>query len=186
MTNKYCVNKKSANINIYASVNDLLEGIKAPCEVRVLTINGWFVNPYISRRPDDSCNIRNWDGFSLEDENFNSNYQFIKLYDVPDCGSATYQISKDGNAPGGNIFFAIFPNGFSYEPWKQRVIVIDADNKEIFRKDYPLSDEIKFKVECIDGCPDGFLELKTDRYPGYCCVKCDDLKNQINRMIKKL
>lgn len=39
---------------------------------------------------------------------------------------------------------------------------------------------ITYKVECIkDKCPEGFMKCKRDAYPGYCCIPCNEIKNEI-------
>lgn len=37
---------------------------------------------------------------------------------------------------------------------------------------------IEFKVQC-GNCPDDSIECKTSGYPGYCCIPCNELKNEI-------
>ncbi|BAT56381.1 hypothetical protein NOS3756_53860 [Nostoc sp. NIES-3756] len=37
---------------------------------------------------------------------------------------------------------------------------------------------INYQVAC-GNCPDGYIECKTDSYPGYCCIPCSELRNGI-------
>lgn len=186
MSSKYCTGKASGKVTIFEASPEVIDNIKAPFQVITKVIKGWFVNAYTARRPDQECNLSNWDGYYLDDENPNSQYYFHAISGVNNCGTRNYAVAEVSRGVFGFSMVGIIPNGFSYEPWKQMLIIIDADNREVFKKEYPLSEQIKFKAECIDGCPKGFLHLKTNRYPGYCCVKCADTTGKINKMIQKL
>lgn len=37
---------------------------------------------------------------------------------------------------------------------------------------------VDFEVQC-GNCPDGYIECQTSTYPGYCCISCDEVKNEI-------
>lgn len=43
----------------------------------------------------------------------------------------------------------------------------------------------KFTVDCGD-CPEGYLKCNTPNYPGYCCIPCDEIKDEIKGLIQKI
>lgn len=184
---KQCIGKVSGEV----IVNDVpvakFEGIKAPFTVKRTNLKSWQVNAYSSYRPDNNCQRQMWDSYLLNDSNPKSVWTFNKEYDVNDCPTktATYRISNQFGQSDGNIFYAIIPSGFSFVPWKCRVEILDADNNEVFAKDYPYGQCPKVQVKCAE-CPTGFMKLKINRYPGYCCVNCQELKNKISNMGRKL
>lgn len=44
---------------------------------------------------------------------------------------------------------------------------------------------ITYTVDC-GNCPDGYLKLKTDSYPGYCCLPCKQTAQQIQNIANKI
>ncbi|BAZ66274.1 hypothetical protein NIES4106_53530 [Fischerella sp. NIES-4106] len=44
---------------------------------------------------------------------------------------------------------------------------------------------IDYDVIC-GNCPTGYIECKTNRYPGYCCTKCSDIASKINNLVPKV
>ncbi|QSJ18747.1 hypothetical protein JYQ62_08300 [Nostoc sp. UHCC 0702] len=36
-----------------------------------------------------------------------------------------------------------------------------------------------YKVSCDDDCPDGYMRCECPGYPGYCCIPCHEIRNEI-------
>jgi hypothetical protein len=183
---KQCIGKVSGEVIINDVPVAKFEGIKAPFTVKRTNLKSWQVNVYSSYRPDNNCQRQQWDSFLLNDSNPESAWFFDKQYDVNDCSvkTATYRARNQFGGDAGNIFYAIIPAGFSFVPWKCRVEIIDADNNQIFAKDYPYGQCPKVKVKCAE-CPAGKHQVKINRYPGYCCLDCQSLDNQIRKIVRK-
>ncbi|AKG21489.1 hypothetical protein [Calothrix sp. 336/3] len=184
---KECIGKTSGKIIINEPISIVLENIKAPFEITRENLKSWQVNQYVSYRPDNNCQVQAWDKFLLNDSNPYSIWTFNKQYDVTECTTqtATYRISNQFGQSDGNIFFAIIPNGFSFVPWKCQIKVIDGDGNQVFFKDYDYGKCPSIKVNCA-GCPSGQIELKTNQYPGYCCLSCSEIKSEIKNMASSL
>lgn len=56
------------------------------------------------------------------------------------------------------------------------VLKISYEGNQIYSDsgDCPLN----FVVAC-GNCPNGYIECKTDAYPGYCCIPCNEIRNGI-------
>lgn len=179
-----CEGQKSGKVIIISS-GEVIDNIPAPFTVTRGNINSWYVNPYVAYRPSDNCNISNWEGFFLNDSNPNSNYQFVPVSAPSSCGYPDYQISLNGGAPGGNLFHSIIPNGIIFRPWQCQIKII-SNNQEIFKREYPLDECPQLKIECVKGCPDGFIECACLKYPGYCCLSCSEIKAELAALSAKV
>lgn len=59
---------------------------------------------------------------------------------------------------------------------KCRLTITHADNsKFIVTGDCPLT----YEVACGDSCPPGYCKCECDNYPGYCCLKTDDISYEL-------
>lgn len=63
------------------------------------------------------------------------------------------------------------------EPLNCKLEVKDKTGKLIFEK--AGNCPIKFTVACGDSCPEGHIKCKCSDYPGYCCIPCEQLKNEV-------
>lgn len=64
-----------------------------------------------------------------------------------------------------------------------RIIITDQQG-EIFNKVFNQCP--KYEVFCDDNCPEGYLKCKSDKYPGYCCLSCQETANKIRALGTKL
>jgi hypothetical protein len=46
--------------------------------------------------------------------------------------------------------------------------------------------KLTFEVTCDDDCPEGHIRCESSGYPGYCCIPCTQLLQQINNLIRKI
>ncbi len=90
------------------------------------------------------------------------------------CGSKIIQESGVNYDPSTLV---VNRNIKCLESLKNRCsIIIKYQEKIIFQDqgDCP----IEFEIQC-GNCPDGYTECKTSTYPGYCCLPCNEVKNEI-------
>lgn len=149
-------------------------------------VKSWYVNPYTARRPDQNCNISSWDGFFLNDSNPNSSYSFVPISDFNNCGTKNYNLSLNSGAPFGDVFLGIIPAGFTFKPWKCQLLITDSNNQQVLKRDYEIGQCPNLKVECFEGCPPGTVECKCKSYPGYCCISCSSIAQQISNLKNNL
>lgn len=45
---------------------------------------------------------------------------------------------------------------------------------------------ITFSVVCGDGCPPGTIKCFSTNYPGYCCLPCSEIKNEIKAIASQI
>lgn len=55
----------------------------------------------------------------------------------------------------------------------------------IFRKFFP-GEQPEVNIICDDACPPNHLKCKCDKYPGFCCVPCNQINSQITKATSTL
>lgn len=91
----------------------------------------------------------------------------------------------DYNLNPGN--FTILPNLKCATPNPEKCSIIIKYNEQVIFKDQGVC-PITYSYEC-GNCPDGYEEIKTSTYPGYCCYDCASVKQElitIKNMVKRL
>lgn len=62
-------------------------------------------------------------------------------------------------------------------------ITFDIDDYNIYREES--STEFTYSVSC-DGCPPGTIKCLSTNYPGYCCLPCSEIKNEIKAIASQI
>lgn len=64
------------------------------------------------------------------------------------------------------------------------ITIFDKDGGQLY-KDKGKS-PCKVEVACGDACPEGYLKCSSNKYPGYCCLPCQQTANKIRALGDKL
>lgn len=109
---------------------------------------------------------------------------------VPSVGTENCPNSYQQNIPAINYYNAVSEwdggsasIGLKFAGSNCKITIVDAANHTF--KDIGLS-PVNYTVACGDDCPDGYCKCHTTKYPGYCCLDCKKVANQINNLTQRL
>lgn len=102
------------------------------------------------------------------------------------CECSARNIYSDGSSYAGNIRIGAVkftPN--TGNSWTIQVRDASSGNL-IFTNTKNSESPPTYKVNCDDGCPDGYCKCHSDSYPGYCCNDCGATAARINNLVQKV
>lgn len=105
--------------------------------------------------------------------------------------------------PGNNGRMDVLKNGnkvsyaddvvsykYVYEQPTCNLVITDKNNLEIFNLKANLLASnicpIEYSFNCNSNCATGYLECKSNDYPGYCCIPCNEIKGEIKAIASQI
>lgn len=70
----------------------------------------------------------------------------------------------------------------NYSPGGKVLIIRNAQGTKLLEQQVK---DCNYKVACGEECPGGHHKCKTNKYPGYCCIPCQQTASRINNLASK-
>lgn len=98
--------------------------------------------------------------------------RLVSYFDGPE-GDENYKLNKYG------CCYMVYYKGGD----KKRLKITDGNNNIVYDKTGVVKN---LKVGCDSDCPDGHLKCDCNRYPGYCCIPCDEYATKISNAARRI
>jgi len=97
------------------------------------------------------------------------------------CHGIERLISQSFSLMSGAI--SIINNVFATNPASTGLVITDSSDNVLFNI---AVSECSYSISCDDDCPPGFHKCTHKKYPGYCCVPCEEVGQRINNIANKI